>query len=418
MGEAYLKLLEHMSGDFFIAIDADDFISVDALQMMAFAIEQNPHKLIFYSDEYKADLNSSRSSPFFKPDFDPVLFTNCDYVAQLMAVNAEFLRNIGSYRDDRAKWCYGYDTVARASAVGQEPVHLRELIYARRNNPEATASATGWTKSEKVECRRFVLGRLLRNRGLEGVLDVEPVTINAEARGMWRLRAEKPVPKVRILDASKVWGETGMNIRELVSIAGEPDLEWMAVLLSPSDGHGLLELSAIALFDPRVTAVCGLLMDKNEQTIRWSGGLFWSGGRIFDPYVGARFSEGGYHGQIWCQRCIDVPAPVNLLVRAEALRRAAARLNDDATAAGLMAMLGRDAQERGELIAVTPHLRAAMPAASNLLPVDRDRLLGGESSISDGSRWYDGRLGADEPYTIVGWPQLHSTYGAALKSNT
>jgi GT2 family glycosyltransferase/SAM-dependent methyltransferase len=401
---ANLKLLDNMTGDFFVPMDADDFMSVDALQMMAFAIEQNPGKMLFYSDEYKSDVNSSRFSPFFKPDFDPVLLMNCCYPAHLMAINGEFLRQIGSYRDDRATWCHDYDTLTRALAIGQEPVHVRELVYAWRINPGSTASAETGTKPGTVESQRFVLSRLLRDRGLEDILSVQPNTLESSS-GMWRLRAERPVPKVKVINASKVWGDSAINAAELASLASEPDIDWLAILLSPRDRHGLLELSAVALFDPRVNAVCGLLMDKDEKTIRWSGGLFVPGGRILDPCAGRQFAEGGYHGQIWCQRCVDVPAPINLLVRSKALRRAATRLKDDAGVDDLMVLLGLDAHARGDFIAITPHLRAVLPKASRLLPLDRSGLLRGKSSLSDGGRWYDGRLSTDQAYAITDWPQ-------------
>jgi hypothetical protein len=400
---ANLKLLDNMTGDFFVAMDADDFMSVDALQVMACAIEQNPGKMLFYSDEYKSDMNSSRFSPFFKPDFDPILLMNCCYPAHLMAINGEFLRQIGSYRDNRATWCHDYDTLTRALAIGHEPVHVRELVYGWRINPGSTASAETGTKPGTVESQRFVLSRLLRERGLEGILSVEPITLESSS-GMWRLRAERPVPNVKIIDASRIWSASAINAGELASLADEPGLDWLAILLSPRDRHALLELSAIALFDPRVNAVCGLLTDKDGKTVRWSGGLFVPGGRIFDPYTGSQFAEGGYHGQIWCQRCVDVPAPINLLVRSEALRRVATRLQNNAGVDDLMVLLGLDAHERGDFIAVTPHLRAVLPEASGLLPLDRSGLLDGNSSLRDGGRWYDGRLSTDQAYAVTDWP--------------
>jgi GT2 family glycosyltransferase len=394
-------LLETMTGDFFVAMDADDFLSVDALQMMAFAIEQNPGKVIFYSDEYKSDLNSIRFSPFFKPDFDPVLLMNCCYPARLMAIKGAFLKQICAYTDDKATWCHDYDTLTRGLAVGQEPVHVRELVYARRINPGSTASAETGTKPGTVESQRFVLSSLLRDRGLDKAIRVEPNKLGSSSR-MWRMRAQHPVPNVTVLDCSKISSDSAITIDTVAGMASKPGVDWLAILLSPQDQRGLIELSAIALFDPRVTAVSGLLTDKDGQTIRWSGGFFLPGGRIMDPYAGRPFAEGGYHGQLWCQRCVDVPAPVNLLVRTDAIRRVVARLDKDARLDDLMLILGLDAHERGDLIAVTPHLRAEMPKAT-LLPLDRSGLLIGKSSLKTGSRWYDGRLNPDEPYSIKDW---------------
>jgi glycosyltransferase involved in cell wall biosynthesis/SAM-dependent methyltransferase len=396
---AQLNLLSNVTGDFVVSIDADDFISVDALQILANAIERNPSRKLFYSDEYKSDVNSDRFSPFFKPDFDPILLMNCCYPAHLMTINTEFLKEIRSYRDDRATWCHDYDSLTRALAVGEEPVHIRELIYAWRINPGSTASAATGTKPGTVESQRFVLTRLLRDRGLENMLSVEPNTLETSS-GMWRLTARKPVAKVKVFDASEVWGHRGLGVSRLVA-AAKLDVDWVAILLSPRDPQALLELSAVGLLDARVAAVSGLLTDDDGGVIHWSGGLFLPGGRLIDPYAGRRFSEGGYHGQLWCQRCVDVAAPVNLLVRSKALVKAAARLSGNAGSDALMTILGLEAHENGEFIAVTPHLREAQSKDPPLaLPLDRGGLLLGAASLQKGSRWYDGRLSTDDPYAI------------------
>ena len=203
-----LKLLENATGDFFVPVDADDFISVDALQMLAYQIEKNRDAKIFYTDEYKSDLNSTRFQPFFKPDFDPILIMNCCYPAHLMAIEAEFLRRIGSFTDSRATWCHDYDTITRALAVGEAPIHIRELVYGWRINPGSTASAETSGKPEATELQRFVLNRLLNARGLEGEVSIEPNAIET-SRGMWRLKAESPWRTSRCLSAGEVWGNGG-----------------------------------------------------------------------------------------------------------------------------------------------------------------------------------------------------------------
>lgn len=394
------RLLEIMTGDFFVAMDADDFLSVDALQVIAHAIGRHPNRKIFYSDEYKSDINSDRFSPFFKPDFDPVLLMNCCYPAHLMAIEAKFLREIGAYTDSRAAWCHDYDTLSRALARGEEPVHVREPIYAWRINPGSTASAETFGKPETVDSQRFVLNRLLESLGLSHALSLEPNTLET-SRGMWRLQATKPLPNVRIFDVEEVWGDGGLGVTGLAAAAAEPGVAWVAILVGGNRDRSLLELSAPAWCDPRVTAVGGLFVEA-DGIVRWSGGLFLPKGRLFDPYAGRRFAEGGYHGQLWCQRCVDVVAPANVLIRADALRLAAAR-QKVRDADGLMAMLGLGAHESGNFIAVTPHLRAPAPSSSLApLPLDRASLLLGSDALAIGSRWYDGRLEAERPYAMPG----------------
>jgi hypothetical protein len=384
-------LLDAMTGDFFVAMDSDDFLTVDALQIMAHAIEAHPEAAVFYSDEFKSDMNSSRYSPFFKPDFDPVLLMNCCYPAHLMAMSKTFLQSVNAYDDAAANWSHDYDTLTRALAAGETPVHVRELLYAWRINPGSTASVETGLKPGTVASQTFALERLLAAKGLVNALRLEPNTLGPNS-GMWHLVASRPVEDVQIAGAD-VWAG---GVAGLLAAAGEN--EWLAVLLSPEDPRGLLELSALAWLEPRLAAVSGLLMAADETTIRWSGGLFLPGGRLLDPYFGKSFAQSGYHGQLYCQRCVDVAAPVNLLVRTDLLRNATERLPADAGPDAVMAMLGLLAHEHNRLMAVTPLLRAKLPP-NVPLPLDRAGLLLGNPTLEKGSRWYDGRLSADEPYT-------------------
>ena len=118
--------------------------------------------------------------------------------------------------------------------------------------------------------------------------------------------------------------------------------------------------------------------------------------------MAGRLRSGGYHGELWCQRCVDVPAPVNVLIRAAAITRAIALNNDSAPRFPdyLMAMLGLDAHLRGEFIAITPHVQAAPPKSLALPPLDRAGRLAGAAALERGSRWYDGRLEVEWPYKM------------------
>jgi hypothetical protein len=383
-------LLEAMTGDFFIAMDPDDYISADALQVLAYAIERNPTRRIFYSDEYDGSTHYVRKSPYFKPDFDPVLLMNRCYPAHLLAVEADFLRKVEAALDDRGAGSCAYPTLLAALALGEEPMHVRELLYARRDRLDWTGVA---------EAQRPALMQFLGERGLDQALSVEPNTLESASQ-TWKLTAHEPLPNVKILDARAAWG-TQTNMARLVAAASEPGVDWLAILLSPQDPRALLELSAVAWLDPRVAAVSGLLTDRDGDIVRWSGGLFLPGGRPFDPYAGKPLSVGGHHGQLWCQRCIDVAAPVNVLIRAKALVQAVSRTPESAGSDGLMVMLGLLAHEAGDFIAVTPHLRDVLPSDSFAMPpLDRHGLLLGAAALERGSRWYDARLGADPAYGL------------------
>ena len=376
-------------------------MAVDALQMLANAVEKQPRKKVFYTDEYKSDPSSRRFAPFFKPDFDPVLIMNCCYPTHLMAMNVSFLKDIGAYEDDRATWCHDWDTLTRAMAAGEEPVHVRALTYAWRINPGSTASAETGTKPGTVASQRFVLDRLLQQRGLSPTVRVEPNTIETSS-GMWRVVTDKPVENVVILDAASIWGSEGLGFAGLRSALKQRDVAWIAILTKVDNMQGLLALSGVARLDDRVRAVSGLVLDGKSGALRWSGGLFASGGIILDPYAGRQMSEGGYHGQLWCQRCVDVAAPINVLIRADSLYEALEVLDEEAGPDGLMTTLGVLAQEAGAFIAVTPHLLWA-DELRNMFPIPNDRrgALVGDVRLVNGGRWYNPKLNIDRVYEIA-----------------
>ena len=134
---ANLKLLETMTGDFFVGLDAGDFLSVDALQRACrgICIEQKPTKSNILFPTITMRRLPTRSRAILKPamDFDPILLMGCYYPTHLMAINADVLRRIATYPVDLAAGCPHYDALTRTLAVGEEPIHVSELIYARRN---------------------------------------------------------------------------------------------------------------------------------------------------------------------------------------------------------------------------------------------------------------------------------------------
>jgi hypothetical protein len=247
--------------------------------------------------------------------------------------------------------------------------------------------------------QRFVLERLLRTRGLQDVLRVEPNILGPNV-GMWHLTTDRPVPKLRVIAVSDIWGTKASGIGGLAAIAAETDVEWLAVMLSPADSRGLLELSAIAWLDPRVVAVSGLITEADNTTIRWSGGMFLPGGGVMDPYRGQSFATTSYHGQLHCQRCVDVPSPINLLIRADSVIKAAAQLPSDASPDAVVTMLGLVAHEENRLVAATPLVRDKLPPQFSFSLPSAAQHKAFARALENGSRWYDGRLSADVPYTV------------------
>jgi GT2 family glycosyltransferase len=393
-------LAREARGDFMIPIDADDFLTADALQVLAAAITAAPEGKIFYSDEFKSNTQSDKFSPFFKTDFDPILITNCCYPGHLMAIHLATLRQLGGYDDDRSTWCHDWDTTLRALAAGIEPIHVPELLYAWRINPGSTASAETGAKPEAVASQRFVLERLIASRGMSAVLSPIPNTLG-ENTGMWTIQANRPVESLEVLDAEALW--TALEPAHLLRGAAGRGA-WVAILLASGSAErcdSLQALSAPALLDDRVKVVSGVLSDASGERVLWAGGVFTPDG-VIDPSVGDTWRTGGYHGRLFCQRCTDVASGVNVLIDCQVLLAALDRLqaaNQVVTADTLMVTLGLLSASSDWLVAVTPVLRAALPAKLRAqVPIDRNGLALENANLTMSSRWYNADLKPDRPY--------------------
>ncbi len=380
-------LLASSTGDFLIPLDADDFLTVDALQVLAFYCELNPMRSMFYSDEFKSDIHSNHFSPFFKPEFDPVLITNCCYPTHAMALKRTFLQAVNAYGDDRAAWCHDYDSIMRGLAVKEEPIHVPELLYAWRIIAGSTASADTGRKPKTVDSQSFVLNRLLHDKGLASKLTIQQNSLD-ETSGMWELVASNSVQDVEVALAETLYSnKDGSSLSDRAKTLTASGKFWIAVVgdLNRSE-HVLKRLSAPALFDDRVAAVSGLMLDSSGQKIHWSGGLFGKKG-IVEPYGGLAVGAGGYHGQLRCQRCIDVPAPFDLLVRADVLETI---LADDAVpgdADAFIVCLAIAISKAGMLSVVVPSVASRRPSTWNCpLPLDKAGLC--QSADVVRNRWY------------------------------
>ncbi|MEM5422991.1 glycosyltransferase [Paraburkholderia ferrariae] len=385
LGTFVNNLLARASGEFIVFLQATDFLSVDAVQLIANAAARSPKASVFYTDHYQATAHSTRTNPVFKPDFDPVLLTNCWYLDPLIAARRDLLEQVGRAEADAPVSSLPYLLVAYDVLEGRMPTHVRELACAQREVADSRA--------REVDVHRHAVQRLIEARSA-GALYVEP----DQTIGQLRLRSVAPVSRIKVLDA-QIWSD-GSGVDALRAVVNEPDTEWVAVLLDGDRERALCELSAAPRFDDRVNAVCGVLVD-DSGVLRWSGGVFLPGGRIFDPNIGRTPQSCVYPKMAASQRCIDVAVPVNVMIRVDALARALQRFTV-VDADDLMVALGLDAAERGEFISVTPYVSSVAPSGLPCFCADRRGLVLNHPSLKDGSRWYDGRLEVERPYHMPG----------------
>jgi len=171
----------------------------------------------------------------------------------------------------------------------------------------------------------------------------------------------------------------------------------------------LSELFAITTLDSDVVAASGIVCDEDSERVQWSGGIFTSENTILEPYIGGPLSESGYHGQLYCQRCVDVAAPTNFIVRRDFLKRVLRKFKMTRYES-LMVSLGIEAALSKKYIATTPHIKYHIPRGERFpIPDDREGLLERVEKPEHLNRWYNVNLAifTRQSYTI----QERPTFG-------
>jgi GT2 family glycosyltransferase/glycosyltransferase involved in cell wall biosynthesis len=122
--------LEIATGQWCALLDQDDAFTADALALVALEIDRSPEAGLIYSDEDKIDENGARSTPFFKPDWNPELFLGQNFINHLGCYRADVVRAIGGFREG-FEGSQDYDLVLRCvERLRPEQVrHIPHILY-------------------------------------------------------------------------------------------------------------------------------------------------------------------------------------------------------------------------------------------------------------------------------------------------
>ncbi|WP_188261067.1 glycosyltransferase family 2 protein [Azospirillum tabaci] len=435
------------SGDYVLPVDADDFLTLDALQVMAEHIHAHGRPAVLYSDEFKSNPESRLFSPFHKPDFDWVLHMNICFTCHLCALRRDVAVQIGAYTDLKATWSHDWDTFTRVERAGHAIVHVPHLLYAWRINPGSTASVESSLKPAALHSQRHVLEQHLALTGLDQKLGVAENALFAHP-GMWRLApdaATQPctalVIAVAVVDDAAAGSVAALltqrnrwiaSVRMLVP-AGEAAA--FATLLDRHgvgsralsnttihEGGSLTALLAEACEDGECVAfvqagclplqagclpeLAGLLNGVEEAVaiggrvlgpdgkVSWAGGFFGIGGFLATADYGRAADDSGYHGMLFCQRFVDGVSPSHWLARAGFLRGLLGRLAPDTGAGQIAGAIALRAHGEGKRVLYTPFSPWRLMARMNVQPQipSQDLLARLGVAVPFASRWYSPRL--------------------------
>jgi Glycosyl transferase family 2 len=318
-------VLERATARYVLPVDSDDYLFPDTLAVMAAVIQREQYPVLLYSDEDK--LRDGRHvDPFVKPDWDPVLFRNCCYVAHLCAIRRDEALRLGVYTDAAAEGCHDWDTFLHLSRQGHVPVHVPEVLYSWRMHGGSTAANVA-AKDYVLDSQRHVLERHLRETGLDSRFSVVRSPLFPASPDWWIRRSRaSPAPVALVIHAHSASAGAVSRILDrrgdypLVRVFGwgtrqdaDVPIEWPGTSL-------VRTLQAAAAAAPLVVVADAGVVPSNDEWLWEMTGLKESfadavliGGRLVDssgvivsPDTGRRADDPGYFGTALKQRTTGV----------------------------------------------------------------------------------------------------------------
>jgi glycosyltransferase involved in cell wall biosynthesis len=172
ISEASNSALAMASGEFVALLDQDDLLRPHALLLAAEAMNRVPDAGVLYSDEDKIDLRGSRSSPYFKSDWNAHLFRSHNMVSHLGLYRRSLVARVGGFRKGY-EGSQDYDLALRCTELLQrhQIVHIPFVLYHWRIHEASTANGVA-AKPYAVEAGRKALQDHLGRTGIQGRVHV------------------------------------------------------------------------------------------------------------------------------------------------------------------------------------------------------------------------------------------------------
>ena len=115
--------LANSNGEYWMRVDADDFLNMYACAFMGSLLDENSDLDFVYSDHYRVDVHGAKISKV-RLDTDEALY---EHGAGVL-FRTDVIREIGGY-DDSLRNCEDYDLLYRLKQSGRKGHYLRVPLY-------------------------------------------------------------------------------------------------------------------------------------------------------------------------------------------------------------------------------------------------------------------------------------------------
>lgn len=337
-----------------LPVDHDDELTPDALRVVAASLAALGWPKVAYTDEDKLLPDGTPALPYFKPDWDPLLFLNCCYTAHLGVMDRQAALAAGVYTDEQALGSPDWDAFSRLVAAGHRPRHIPEVVYSWRMHAESTALGGSAAKPYTVSGQYHVLTQHLARTGLGRHLAIRANPLFGDV-GLWRAapahRRRRRRDELIVLERAVDEESFRLAVEYLPPAA-------MVVI----KGHDVTPRTQdwfeepLTLLDafPDAVAVGGCLVDRKDRLLTGPG-FFGMDGLAGWPGSGAAVGDPLGAGMLLHQHTSSLVDDRFFLVRGQFLKEMVADAGSDLAMSLLSAWVGATARQQGRRVLFTPH---------------------------------------------------------------
>jgi glycosyltransferase involved in cell wall biosynthesis len=356
--------LEMARGTWIALFDHDDIMAEHALALSVLALDAHRDPAILYSDEDHIDDELVRSTPYFKPDFDPILLCGQNYFSHLCVIRRDLVERVGGWRagyEGSQDWDLVLRVVEHVRA--DQVVHVPHVLYHWRVHPGSTALSLASKPYAAIAARRAVADHLERMSVPASVWTIGASSFN---RVQWKLPDSKPrvsivaLPRsgerlARCLDSIRAltvyenlevlaiddggeWPQIQAFFRDYIDVVritepgdGRSDADLLngAVKVATGDVLCFLDDDVEVVSDNWLEETVGLLLQPGigavgakllypEGTVEHAGLVLGIGGTVGHVHRKSGKLEPGYFGRAMLAQCFSAVSRSCMVVRREA----------------------------------------------------------------------------------------------------
>ena len=244
ISEASNSALEGAKGDFVVLMDSDDEIPAHALYLVAEELVAHPETDLIYSDEDKIDEHGRRSTPYFKPDWNPDLFYSQNYFSHLGVYRRTLVRQVGGFRK-AFDGSQDYDLALRCvAATRPERIrHIPHVLYHWRAI-EGSGATDALAKSYAQPAAERALRDHFDSSGR--LAEVSVARFPTTYRVRWRLPAEPP-PVTVVVPAGGDRGVLERCVTSVLALTRYPRMDVVVVDDAPEAAEPVARLEESGL---------------------------------------------------------------------------------------------------------------------------------------------------------------------------